>query len=166
MALPATLHPHGRTQSVNRGSAPLALLLLALAGGIPGADGANSASVGARVFPAPLEVTLTVSPTQIGAEETARAAAVVTNVGPERVRDVSLELRGDPTGLRVTGRNPRRFSGLPSGAGADAQWLACGRNPATYVLVAQARAKLPSGVAVAAESAARLLTVTGPPACR
>jgi len=146
-------------------SALLALLLL-LASGMTDAQGADSDSVAARVLPSPLRVTLTLSPTQIRPGETARAIARVTNVGPERVTTVLLELRGDPAGLRVTGRNPRHFSNLTPDASADAQWLACGRGPATYVLVAQARANLPSGTVIAAESDARLLAITGPPACR
>ena len=143
-----------------------ALALGALAAGVPGSQAADSGSVQATVVPSPLLVRLSLAPARIGPGQTSRASATVTNLGPDRVRDVTLELRSEPPELSVTGRNPRRFSSIATGASANGEWTVCGRGPAHYVLVAQARGRLPSGAIATGESDARLLTITSPPACR
>lgn len=144
----------------------VALALATLAVGVPGSQGAGTDTVPATVRVSPFHVTLSLTQTRIGPGQATHAIATVTNVGPERVRDVMLELRSDPSGVTVTGRNPRRVGNLATGTSAGAEWTICGRGPAGYLLVAQARGNLPSGEAVTAESEARLLTMTGPPACR
>jgi hypothetical protein len=143
-----------------------ALVLGALAVGVPSSQGADSGSVPATVIPSPLFVSLSLEPARIGPGQTARASATVTNLAPDRVRDLTLALRSDPPGVSVTGRNPRRFSSIAPGASATGEWTLCGRGPAGYVLVAEARARLPSGAVATGESAARVLTITGPPSCR
>lgn len=144
----------------------VALALGALTVGVPGSRGVDTGTVAATVVPSPLVVALSLSRARIGPGQTSRAAATATNLGPDRVRDVTLGLRSDPSGLSVTGRNPRRFTSLATGTSSNAEWTVCGRGPASYVLVAQARGKLPSGAVATGESEARLLTITGPPACR
>jgi hypothetical protein len=143
-----------------------ALALGALAVGVPGSRAEDTGSVQATVVASPFFVSLALAPARIGHGQTSRASATVTNVGPDRVRDVTLALRSDPPALSVTGANPRRFASIASAAAATGEWTVCGRGPAGYVLVAQARGRLPSGAVATGESAAHVLTITGPPACR
>ena len=144
----------------------VAVTLGLLAVGVPGSQGAGSGTAPATVVASPLFVTLSLTPSRIGPGQTSRVAATVTNLGPERIRDVRLTLRSDPTGLSVTGPNPRRLSTLAPQASATGEWTLCGRGPASYVLVAQAHGRLPSGASATGESDAHVLTVTGPPTCR
>jgi hypothetical protein len=144
----------------------LAFTLGALAVGVPSSRSAERGSIPATVVPSPLVVTLSLAPARIGPGQVSRATALATNLGRDRLRDAMLTLRSDPPGVSLTGRNPRRFSSLASGASATGEWTVCGRGPASYVLVAQARGSLPSGAVVTGESEARVLTIAGPPACR
>ena len=144
----------------------LALALGALAVGTPGSAEGCAESIPVSVIASPLTVTLSVLPAQIGRGRTARAVATVTNLGSRRVDHLTLALRSDQPRLGVAGPDPVRLSSLAPGARATGRWTVCGRVPASYVLVAQARGSLPSGATATAESEARTLAVTGPPACR
>lgn len=141
----------------------VALALGALAVGVSGSQGAGTRTVAATVVPSPLSVALALRPTKVSAGRTAKATAVASNLGTTPVTQVELGVRIDPTGLSVAGQNPRTFAGVAADKSVDAAWRLCAGAPAVYVVVAQARGRLPSGGPASAESPARLLTVTGPP---
>lgn len=143
----------------------LALASLAV-GVVPGASGGGGEAVLATVSASPLCVALSLSDERLGPGETARAAASLYNLGTVPVRRVTIALRGDPGGFRVTGSNPDGVAALDGASSVSRGWTICGRGPATYVLVARAGGELPSGAVANAESDARVVRVTGSPACR
>ena len=145
-----------RTKSPARPGIVQALAAVILAAATAGAVNAESSSIAASVRVQPLEITLDLSSATARVGDTVRAGATVTNVGPTRVSNVTIELRLDATGLGVRGGLTTLIARLQPGRSTTVSWNLCARQAGSYLILARATI---DGVAV--ESEARLLTVSG-----
>jgi uncharacterized membrane protein len=133
-----------------------ALVALALAFSSPAlirADGQGS--IRGQVSISPLLVSLTLSTTTAVVGKALRADVRVTNVGPERVSNVIVEVRAATDGLRIRKDTPQTIAKLKPGESGLVTYTICGQKPGSYVVLARATL---AGTSV--DSPARLLTIT------
>jgi alpha-galactosidase-like protein len=121
--------------------------------------GAGVAGVGARVGVVPLGVSLALSTHRAKVGDGVRAQATASNLGPDPLADVALTLRGDPSGLALSGAATQVVPALAPGGSASVTWTVCGVEPGSYVLLVRGTFARPTGEVVAAESSAELLEV-------
>ena len=118
--------------------------VLAVAGG----------AVTGHVRASPLVVTLDLSATTAPVGQVVQARASVTNLASSLVRDITVELRADPLGLRVT-KPIVKVAQLKAGKSMALSWSICGLAPGAYVVLVRTTE---SGASF--DSAARVLTIT------
>lgn len=122
----------------------------------------SEATVTGRVRVSPLTLSLELSTTNGTVGQTLQAQATVSNVGSFSIREIQVELRVDPGGLRVN-KGTVDLAQIKAGKSAVASWAVCARVAGTYVLLARATA---DGASI--ESPARVLTIVpgGRRSCR
>lgn len=106
---------------------------------------------GVRVSPLTLSLELSTTTTTVG--QMLQAQAAVWNVGSSTIREIHVELRVDPDGLRVN-RGIVDLARVNAGKTATIAWSVCARVAATYILLARATAD-----GASTESPARVLTI-------
>jgi hypothetical protein len=128
-----------------------------------GSLNAASASISASVEVAAHEVMLALSSAEVRVGDIVRADATLTNLGSSRLTGISVELRVDPTGIKVRGDELLVVSRLQPRRTAMVSWKLCALQVGNYLVLVRATA---GGVSV--DSPARLLTVSGqrPRGCR
>jgi hypothetical protein len=134
-----------------RRALPLVALAVALlfAGGVAGAS-----PITGTVTPNPLEVSLSLSATQLSVGGRATATVSVRNLGSQLLSGAAT-LQLESTGIAAAGDATQQLGSIPGGGTASASWQVCGVAPGNYVLVAQAAAG-----GFSAASLGRLLSVT------
>jgi hypothetical protein len=131
----------------------IVIAVLVLTSPVVLAAGEGSLSATVRVSPLQARLELSATSTQVG--KTFKATAVVTNVGPSVVKDVTVDLRLDGAGLVIERPGPKTIEQIKPVKAATVSWMVCAASPGTYLLLAQATV---AGETV--ESAARVVTVT------
>jgi uncharacterized repeat protein (TIGR01451 family) len=135
---------------------PSILLAMLVATATAASANAESASIEASVRVIPLEITLELSALEARVGDAVRARATVTNAGPVRVSNVTVELRLDPSALSVKGSLSTVITRLQPGNATSITWTLCPTRAANNLLLARASV---GGASV--ESQTRLLIVTG-----
>jgi hypothetical protein len=93
--------------------------------------------VAGRVTVSPIAIVIELSQRAARAGQPVQVRATLTNVSLQTV-DAVVEIHADPADLDVRPSAPRSVGKLPAGASQSVTWIACGRHPATYTLVAKA----------------------------
>jgi hypothetical protein len=133
-----------------------AVLAVALACAMAGSINAESASISASVNVLPLEITLDLGAQEARVGDAVRVHATITNAGPFRVSNVTVELRVDTSGLGVKGGLSTTISRLQPGHGTSVSWTVCPSRTGNYLVLARATL---GGASI--ESETRLLIVSG-----
>ncbi len=122
----------------------------------------SEATVTGRVRVSPLTLLLELSTANATVGQTLQAQATVSNVGSSAIRDIQVELRVDPDGLRVN-KGIVDLAKIRAGNSAVVSWAVCARVAGAYVLLARATA---GGASI--ESPARVMTIApgGRRSCR
>ncbi len=122
----------------------------------------SEATVTGRVRVSPLTLLLELSTANATVGQTLQAQATVSNVGSSAIRDIQVELRVDPDGLRVN-KGIVDLAKIRAGKSAVVSWAVCARVAGAYVLLARATA---GGASI--ESPARVMTIApgGRRSCR
>jgi uncharacterized membrane protein len=144
---------------VTRGTRPRlapAVLAVVLAAAMAGSINAESTSISASVGVVPLEIALDLSTLDARVGDAVRVRATVLNAGPNRVSNVTVELRVDTSGLSVRGGLNTTIARIQSGHAASVSWTLCPTRTGNYLVLARATV---DGASV--ESEARLLTIAG-----
>lgn len=102
----------------------------------------------------PLVVTLELSTTTAAVGQAIQARATVSNLGPTTIRGIRVELRVDPSGLRLV-KAAIDLAQLKAGKSSTVTWAVCGRVVGSYVLLARATA---GGASI--DSQAQVLTIS------
>ena len=132
------------------------IALVALALLVPATEvlAAAGGPITGHVRVSPLVVRLDLSATTAPVGQAVGARATVTNVGSSLVRDIQVELRADPVGLRVT-KPIVKIAQLKAGKSTVVSWSICGAVPGSYVVLVRTTE---SGASI--DSAGRVLTIT------
>lgn len=138
-----------------RGGAATALALL-LVVVVAGSSNAESATVGASVRIASLDVTLTLSALEARVGETVRARAVVDNLGSTSLSDVAVELRVSSEGVRTRGESTVIIPRMKPGHTAIVSWTLCTLQEGNFVVFARV-----TGDGASVDSPARVLSIAG-----
>jgi hypothetical protein len=144
-------HPKAPPSSGRRRA--LLLALAVLVGATP-VRATSEGAVTARLHVSPLVVVLELSASTIRIGESVTARVTATNIGPETLRSVSLNVRFEPVGLVPRGATTTRLNQLKGGRSAEASFRLCAAATGSYLILAQAQL---DGVTI--ESPARLLSV-------
>ena len=131
----------------------VALLSTVLVAPSPAVAG-GTGSVRASVTVHGLAVTLELSKQTAFVDQPVQARVTITNLGPDVLGPVSIELRFDPGGIALRGPDRKTIPAIEPENVAAVAWTIRGRVPGSYLILAQAAV---GGVIV--ESAGRLLTI-------
>jgi hypothetical protein len=107
----------------------------------------------------PLELTLT-APQRVRVGDNFVVRASAENLSANRLRDLSLLLQLDESGLLLRGQETRHRGMLPGQSTVSVEWRLKAIESGGYLLMASASARDSSdGIALSAESSAALLAV-------
>jgi hypothetical protein len=134
----------------------LPVIFLAMVVAMASAGSTNAESIDASVRVMPLEITLELSMLEARVGDSVRALATITNAGPTRVSNVTVELRLDASALSAKGTLTTVISRIQPGHATSVTWNLCPTRATNSLILARATV---GGASV--ESQARLLTVTG-----
>jgi hypothetical protein len=137
-----------------------ASFLTGLVLGVAGSQASPAGDVHAAVTANALAVQLTVAPSRAAVGAALRARATVTNLSAVPLLSVTTRLRVDTVNVAITGKETVAIGKLAGKHRADVTWQICGRQPGTYVAVAQANGSYTDGRAFNAESPGATFTVT------
>jgi hypothetical protein len=144
----------GRSRAGGQRQTLVLMIGLAFLGVAPAVSAAGDGSVSSHVHVSPLLVSLDLSATRAQAGQAVQAKATVSNIGTTLVKGVTVELRFDAAGLRVS-KATEKVAQIKAGKNAVVSWSICGRLPGIYVLLARVTF---DGASI--DSPARLLTIT------
>jgi hypothetical protein len=134
---------------------PLAVAVLSTLLAVPSPSVAGgTGSVHASVTVQGLAAALELSKQTAVVDQPVQARVTITNLGPDVLGPVSIELRFDPGGIALRGPARKTIPAIEAEGRAVVAWTIRGRQPGSYLILAQAAA---DGVTV--ESAGRLLTI-------
>jgi len=141
----------------------LSLLVVALAAGVAGAaTGPPSGSVTGRVLVNPMSIALVVPSGPVGAGNTFKVRATITNAGATPLQNVGVTLVA-PSGLALGEPATQQVAQIGAASSSTVQWAACSTTGGGYVLMARA-----TTTPYVAESTAQVVQVVQAkkPSCR